>query len=471
MRSRREIVFAKSTQLAYNRMMHRLGGKCEHVLSAVAVMMSLSACAAKTPDLSRRTPDASFRLPEEPGVVLVSAPEAGVVSGTEEPSPPPTGHGTAPAPTTPTGPREPERDAALRLLNGVIDADYVYFCAVDPDSGRSDEDAKPFPERGLRHGQSVWFSPTEEERAGGYAWDLVAAMAPLAEGISCAELSEMAAASVGEDSASAWDGEDSASVGDGGVQRAPSDGGASVVQSDAGDQTPDASAASEVPDAAALFDAGDAARPRLPSVDIPELRVVPFATLSPGALDELSSLLVAAGCVGGYPKDPEDVCGANFGRGHSTLTPIFATLSRLNDFGSVGLQLVNASAMNSATLRSEPWSEEASGSFFTVATRISRGQIAPTTVRSGIELETIGEPLSGVRLRVEEGDDVEPVFATDWQSVLDASGLQLEQSRAYTFVLTGSSRGDGRQFHESSLALIANDPVRQEVSPTPDGGQ
>ncbi len=469
MRPRREIVFAKSTQLIYNNTMHRFGGKCEHVLSAAAVMMSLSACAAKTPDLSRRTPDASFRLPEEPGVVLVSAPEAGVVSGTDEPSPLATGHGTAPAPTTPTGPREPERDAALRLLNGVIDADYVYFCVVDPDSGRSDEDAEPFPRRGLRHGQSVWFSPTEEERAGGYAWDLVAAMAPLAEGITCAELSEIAAASVDEDSTS---------VRDAGVQRGSRDAGANAGQSDAGDQArdagdqaPDASAASEVPDAAVLFDAGDAARPRLPPVDIPELRVVPFATLSPGALDELSSLLVAAGCVGGYPKDPEDVCDANFGRGHSTLTPIFATLSRLNDFGSVGLQLVNASAMNSATLRSEPWSEEASGSFFTVATRISRGQIAPTTVRSGIGLETIGEPLSGIRLRVEEGDDVEPVFATDWQSVLDASGLQLEQSRAYTFVLTGSSRGDGKQFHEPSLTLIANDPVRQEASPIPDGGQ
>ncbi len=388
--------------------------------------------------------------------------------------------GTASDPGT-RGSDEPTGRRAVRFLNGVVDAKRVYLCPVDPVAGEPVTAALPWPRAGLEFGASALLPEREPDAHEGSAWHLVAVLEPLPDDMSCGEAAAWAARRAVADAGALQSDAGDASVvgqrpsvdgpgsGEAGTPRPGLD--ATVSESnDAGvvGTRFDASSArlsdvldSPLPDAASPDAASDAG-PRLAAVTVPALRMVPFAAFSAQSLQpELSSLLVASGCVGGFGGAPDDVCGAAFESRRTSLLPAFVHLSRVTRFSVLGLQFLNASTLEAATLRSDPTSaESASGVYFTLASDVRIGQIAPSRLSTGVAREDVGEPLSDVVLTVDEPSRGDSVLVTDWQRVLDGWGTdELSNGSGWSFVLVGSPVGDDRQFNGLRLLLLPNDPL------------
>jgi hypothetical protein len=212
---------------------------------------------------------------------------------------------------------------------------------------------------------------------------------------------------------------------------------------------------------AGAIDAG-AQSPAVIAVEVPALRMLPFAAFSAQSLEaERSSLLVASGCVGGYATPPSGVCSTNQQPGNSSLLPVFVHLSRLTRYDVLGLQFLNASVLDVATLRSDPSaSPDSAGLYFTLASEVQLGQIAPPRLSTGVALESVGAPLADVALVIDVPGGAEPVFTSDWQSALDeAESEALRNGSGWSFVLVGSPVGDDRQFNSLQLLLLPNDPA------------
>lgn len=442
--------------------------------------LALAGCAVQTPDLSAKggspPPTTSVSYVERDAASETGGVDSSVADGDGL-------HGSPSSPPGSTSFPEPTGDRALQLMHAVIDSRFVYFCRAELRSGELVAGTKPFPEDGLGFGDSVNVTLADAEIASGVAWSLVAASDRIDEDTDCEQLARQARSGAPVAlPVEATDGgvESDATAADSGAGLgATPDGSTQALVTDAAVSGPalqDASASSDAtsfqPADASVDPAGAPLEGGLSAVAIPPLRVLPFAALLEGALDEeLSTLLVAAGCVGGYAEAPEEVCGQDYSRRQSTLVPIYTRLSRLNEIRSVGLQVVNASVLTDVSVRSEP-GEGIEGSFFTVATRVSRGQIQPPQLRNGIGLASIGEPLAQVHLRVEQGNDLEPLYRSDWQQVLDQANVQLREGRGFTFVVIGSPGGDDVQFRSLGLRLLSNDPGRdrRELAQRPDAG-
>jgi hypothetical protein len=419
-----------------------------------------AACAAETPRLSGSpTPGRAVVRPSRVPVGNDAGPDASTPIVVEhDPNTMPAGPMSPPS-------LEPLRDPALTIVNGVLDADRIFVCRVGEDM--------PFPETGLAYGQSNVIAGDSYDLEDASSWVLIAAVgeqpsASCDELIAAAELQRASMTDAGArapvvnagtplSDASATDVELRADAGD------PADSGLGARDRpfEAGN---DARAMPSVPALAA--DAGrdsGSGEVRLDAVDVPRLRVVPLATFQAGGLaPELSTLLVAAGCVGGYAEAPNGVCGDAYYRRQSSLTPIVVTLSRQNEYKSLGLQFVNASVVPLATLRSDPMAA-VGGSFFTIGSEVGLGEIAPARLRTGIPLASVGEPLEDVELSVEERAGADPLFTTNWQAVLSVSGEpELRDGRGFSFVLLGSPIGDGHQFAGLRLVLVSNDAGRPQ---------
>lgn len=436
-------------------------------VSGATLALLGAGCATETPDLQARPtsrPSSTF-----PGIG--PPPEAGSTEpdDTEGPAGP---HGASPEPTTPSRTPEPERDPALTFVNGVLDARFVQLCEADPETGLPKPDAAPQPERGLAFGASLVFTP---DGPLGHFWSeqarsllLIASQQPIEPGVGCAELVERAGAGelVGPGCGAATP--------DAGARPVAADLDASVVPNfgDASTESSDAGAAAlpelvlvdagavEPSDAAVVSSdsgsSGSSGSQASRGECLPELSSVPFATFPPGTFSrELSVLLAASGCVGGGRSPTGSACGDAARAG---LVPVLAPLSRIYDYRSLGLQLVNASVLPLVTLRSDPEQAEG-GLYFTVALDVPRGAIAPDRLRSGIDRMSLGEPADRVALRLEERSGAEPVLSTSWAEIVPPQAMLLDGS-GWSFVLLGSSAEADRERAGLRLLLVSNDPNR-----------
>lgn len=428
-------------------------------------------CVDELPDLGRRPVDidGSATTSSVPGVVFVE-PDVTSTSDASASDDEPFTHGGAEPQQPEPEDLEPRRDRALTLLSGVVDASFVYFCSERSVDGVRVFDDPVFPTDGLRYGEGLVLGPEALDWDEPLNWWLVASQRPLPEGASCRELysgldpRRNSSGLEDPDGASAGDtfGVADASVADASVVPGTDDAGSD--ESSPPVREPDGSANSS--DAA--FDSESDAGLR---VDLPQLRFVPFVSIPAGVLgEELSYLLVASGCVGGYPAVADELCGASYASRQSSLAPVFASLSRRTEFSSLGLQFCNASALPRATLRSDPSAAE-DGVFFTIGSDVVAGSVAPRSARTGVALEQIGTPLADVALRVESGLRSEPTYETTWSEMMMRSPpTEFANGRAVTLVLLGpaaplSSLGiaDGTQFNSPVVVLISNDPGRESV--------
>jgi hypothetical protein len=191
------------------------------------------------------------------------------------------------------------------------------------------------------------------------------------------------------------------------------------------------------------------------------LRVLPFVSFPPGSFEgAASSLLVAAGCVGPVADSAAAACGARFAA-PSALAPVWVPLSRVSDFRTLGLQFVNASTLERATLRSSP-GEGSEGAYFTVASSVGAGEIAPRETRTGVALADLGADLDTVQVRIESGSGSDPLLIQSWADTLHLSGdLELGNAQSYSMVLLGPLGTGTIAFaaQPPRVIVIPNDPL------------
>jgi hypothetical protein len=177
----------------------------------------------------------------------------------------------------------------------------------------------------------------------------------------------------------------------------------------------------------------------------------------------LRYLVVATGCLGapGLADELEAaICGPAFSRDRSSFAGIVVPLSRLTDFGQLGLQFVHASdGFGELTLRSDPG--ETGGTFFTVASGVVLGEIAPYSARRSLTLQGLGEPLEDVVLDLSSGTSGSSLGTQSWLGALAPNDITLVDGRAYTLVLIGAGVGaaEGLWWNAPMLTVVDNDPV------------
>lgn len=400
--------------------------------------LCLLGCVPDLGDLS----ESPLGPPSEPEPLFVPL-EAGALptpSPTGEPSSMPSVPSAVPTPVSP-GSIEPTGEGSLTLLHGVVDAPSLSFCVVLTREGVSEVSEWPAPSGGLNFGHRVVL-PMRDAFVPESTDVLVIALSgsPALPHETCETLLSP--------SGYAFDGVFSmpSSVG------APTslDAGAGA-QLDAGAllDTGALPATGAELDAGALSDAGspretdDAAslEASAPAPELPALRVAEVSRLLARSLEDRSYLLVANGCLGapGLRHEQEDmICGAGYSERRSTLGGAFFPLSRQVDFGTLGLQFANASqSFPNATVRSNPGT--APGLFFTVASNVLLGNIAPYSARRSISVEDLGEPIDDILLDISTSPTEQVVLSVPWREALTPSAVELRNNSPFTLVLVGPS--------------------------------
>jgi hypothetical protein len=435
----------------------RRDASAQRLVLAAAASLSLSACIDDLTDLaqgptlpSAATP--SFFTPLDaaapsPTPTMTAVPTALPTAPSAVPTEPP------PAPIS----NEPMGRPALTLLHGASDAKTLYFCLV---ASVGDEDwvsERPLPAGGIAYGEALVVPLAE-----GFEPALNLGEATLLPIAIAAEPSDVGAncSTLLADFGYAFDGVFRPVVSDAGVPPGTAqplrDAGANLDASALQDAAPPLPS-----DAAVRFDAGADAGPVLP-----KLRVAELTRLLPGSLEERSYLLVASGCFGapGLSADDEALlCGESFVAARSSLLGLLVPLSRVVDFGKLGLQSVNANlATTEVTVRSNPGEME--GTFLTVASNVLLGGIGPASANRSLPLADLGMPLRDVMLNVNLGPSPDVAMSLPWAVVLDRSGLELRDTHAYSLVLIGPAPGlsPAPFWNPPSIALIDNDPLQQK---------
>jgi hypothetical protein len=363
----------------------------------------------------------------------------------------------APSPAIP----ELAGNGSLTLLHGVVDAASLSFCVVVTTPEETVLSVKPMPAGGLAYGQALVL-PLDESIDLAVSELRTVAVATPRDGSDedCAELltrfghalPDAARGVVLPHTTAASSGAGAVEV-DGGVSDAgslePADGG-SVLGGSA-----DGGSADGGPFDGGSADAGHVAFPALRTAELPRLL--------PGTFDDRSYLLVATGCLGAPGLEHPDeraICGPGFTQNRATFAGVFVALSRLVDFGSLGLQFVHASqALGELTLRSD--AADTGGTSFTVATAVVLGEIAPYSARRSLTVENIGAPLEDVVFELSSSPDGSMLGTQPWSLGVDPNRIVLENGRAYTVVLIGPGVGadDEAWWNPPRLTLVANDPL------------
>jgi hypothetical protein len=352
---------------------------------------------------------------------------------------------------------EPTDDPALTIVHGVRDAERLYFCAASA-TGEFDPGAKPEPSAGLAYGERWVRGAQAIDFSAALSIWVIASAGPLEGELSCAEALALADGSdLGRD------------AGGSEATAANLDGGLGAQRDAAGLTVRDAMASitHDLRYSDAAMDAGasrDASRPDASSalqVGPTSLRVLPFVSFPADSFEQAaSSLLIATGCVGPVAEAAAAACGVRH-TAPSALAPVWVPLSRVLDFGTMGLQFVNASTLERATLRSSP-SEGSDAAYFTVASSVGAGDIAPRESRTGVGIADLGTDLGAVAVRIESGTGSEPLLSQSWAETLQFSGdLELANARSFSFVLLGSlgTTGMGFVMQPPRVILIPNDPL------------
>lgn len=375
-------------------------------------------------------------------------------------------------------PLEPSGQRSLTLLHGVVDARVVSFCLIAGEGDDAELYPTVLPEGGLQFGSSAILFEEDifafSERA--LSIYLVASLSPLGSGERCDSILKGA----GFDSPPPMALPNQPFMSERQVYPAR-------LSSDAGREDLDASAAlgaeagalgaAEIPadsgwgrdgrGPAAPGEEGGWADAAAVAYSEPERRVVSLVRAPAGTLAQAYSyLLVPSGCIGADTFiDPaqETICGAGYSSRQTTLTPVFARLSRVSDFATVGFQLLNASpAFPNATLRSRSGSESAT--VFTIANEVAFGEIAPSRARTGVPAMRVGMPLSSAQLEVLVGSGRNVLSTHSWGSVLQQAGIdELHNGMTYTLVLIGPapSTRASNWWNAPALALVSSSPSDQ----------
>jgi hypothetical protein len=364
---------------------------------------------------------------------------------------------------------------SLTLLHGVVDAEVLFFCVVIESDEGSLLSVEPMPAGGLAFGQALVL-PMEgiidpelaEVRTVALAAqpgdldDDCAELLPrfghsLAEGVRAVELPHHAPVARSVDAGVASQPPDAGALFDAAAllsEAAPVlDGGGADAGVDAGPQ--------------AASDAGAAVSGSIDSgaVDFPPVRTGELPRLLPGTFEDRSYLLVASGCLGApglADENEQAVCGPGFSRDRSSFSGIFVGLSRLVDFGAMGMQFVHASeGFGELTLRSDP--AETEGTFFTIASAVVLGEIAPYSARRSLSVLDLGEPLDEVLLELSSNPSGATLGIQPWPAALAPNGVVLENGGAYSVVLIGPGvgAGEGAWWNAPMLTVVDNDPTDQ----------
>jgi hypothetical protein len=346
------------------------------------------------------------------------------------------------------GGAEPPGDNVLTLLHGAVDAESIVFCFArfDPDSGAVTHAGSPVPEGGLRFGRRASFA----ELAGlDFAADslqpfVIAGDLDLLEGLSCEQ-------AVAEAEAEELDPQ---ALGPGGAGGAPGEGGAPGSAGTGEGGATDGGAAG-APGAAGQGGAPPEVPPLPPRLRVRALPVLPKGTLAGGR----SYLFVAAGCFGGPAfTDPIDeaICGAGYAADAPTLTPVLVTLSRLTEFGEVGVQVVHASlATPEFDLSATPPAN--SGDFpISLGTNVTLGEVSPRPPRFGFSKIELGANTSTWSVDILMEGMKKSEF---WPTIITRGGIEeLLDGQTYALVVVGP-RADINGFSWWNQAVISAVPT------------
>lgn len=434
-------------------------------LGVAALAWGVTGCVADVGDL-RDIPDP----PESPVGPLFAPRDAG-------PAPPPTPTSSAapaPSPIQPVTPSsgipELEGRGSLTLLHGVVDAPTLSFCILVEGEEEAVLSAQPMPAGGLAFGQALVL-PMQDIIDPASSHVRAVAIATRSSGVeeSCAELLPRFGHALPEAVRAV-------ELPYRAPERRALDAGAPVPVSDAGAALPPgnvvtrhARASDAGPPDAGTSDAGTSdagardSGARDAGIEWPSLRTAELPQLLPGTFEDRSYLLVATGCLGAPGlADPNEqqICGPSFSRDRSSFAGIVVPLSRLVDFGKLGVQFVHASlGLPELTVRSNPADSE--GTFFTVASSVVLGEIAPYSARRSLTVEDLGDPLDDVLLELSSSPSGAVFGSEPWPAALAPNGLTLEDGRAYTVVLIGPGVDANARswWNPPLLTVVDNDPT------------
>jgi hypothetical protein len=350
---------------------------------------------------------------------------------------------------------------AFTLLNGVVDAQRIYFCVVQEGELQGD----PWPEEGLRYGDR-WVSgdlPDVDPEQDDLQLLVIDADEAYVAGRTCSSIVGDPLTVVVAGAASGALVHSNAVAGDAGSDGGLADGG--VVEAgvpDAGSNTGADAAVGPVDAAIAAADAGpseDAGPPVPPAIRVAYLPLIPSGTMSTTG----SYLLTLSGCFGGdsfTTPDERAICGNSYFPDRSTLTPMLVRMSRLVTFGNPSLQFLQASlGAGTVTLRSMPGRLN-NGTQITVASDVPAGVIEPYPPLQSIAPATYGSPLAVGGLELES--EVGATWSDSWGSALDDLEIEaLAGLKGYTIVFMGPNpwlEGEAQWWHEPRFALVENSP-------------
>jgi hypothetical protein len=328
---------------------------------------------------------------------------------------------------------------AFTLLNGVVDAQRVYFCVVQEGEPQGD----PWPEEGLRYGDR-WVGgglPDVDPVQDDLQLLIIDADEAYVTGRTCSSIvgDPLTVVTEGAAISGLVHSNAVALVGDAGSDAGANDAGAlEAGVADAGSST-EVDAATGQTDAA-IVEAGagpneDAGPPLPPAIRVAYLPVIPAGTMITGG----SYLLTLAGCLGGdYFTTPDEraICGSSYFPDRPTLTPIFVRMSRLVTFGNPSLQFLQASlGAGPLTLRSMPGRLN-NGTQITIASDVPAGVIEPYPPLQSIAPATYGSPLAVGGLELES--EIGTTWSDSWGSALDDLEIEaLAGLKGYTIVFMG----------------------------------
>jgi hypothetical protein len=340
---------------------------------------------------------------------------------------------------------EPKGADAVTLVHGVVDADHIAFCFAKVDAGVPGEPTGiPLPSGGLLFGGALGVKSLS---GFDFAKDdiepiVIAGDFSLLAGKTCADAIALAKSFEPEPPEAGDDADADAGDLDASLDASP-DADASA-ESDANDDVADAEVELPPP-------------PPLRALALP---VLPAGTLGAG----YSTLLVAAGCIGGpaFVHDLGDqLCGAGYSSKNSTLTPLLVRMSRVSDPNHVGLQAVNASlASDPLSFQSQP-SQGSSLPAFAFAYGVGFGEVSPKPPELAYAKAVIGPVDSSELVIVASGSSV-PAYSNSWKSGLSASGLDdLSDGKSYAVVYLGplaGVTGKDKWWNAPRLIAVPTDP-------------
>jgi hypothetical protein len=344
---------------------------------------------------------------------------------------------------------EPPGENVLTVLHGAVDAQRIAFCFArfDAASNSAIQVGDPLPQNGLAFGRRASVSELSERDFASDALQpfVIAGDLALIEGLDCeravaraeaeegSELRELGAGGQAGEAGAGGDGGESGSAGAGGSSGAGGGGNAGA--------------------------GGTTSEPPLPpKLRVRGLPVLPAGTLAGGR----SYLLVAAGCLGGPAfTDPNEqvICGPGYAADAPTLTPILVTLSRLTQFGEVGLQVVHASlATPGFDLRVAPPPD--SGAVLTyIASGLTLGKIAPRPPRFGSNDVQLGATRPNYRVDVVMDGTTKSEY---WPSIIARGGSEgLENGKTYALVVVGprADVGAASWWNQAVVTAVPTDPL------------